>query len=64
MPRNLLTPERLADEVGVPPRTVAQWRYFNRGPAYIKVGRHIRYRREDVDAWLTEQRRGGTDAAA
>jgi hypothetical protein len=26
------------------------------GPAYIKVGRSIRYRREDLDTWLAKHR--------
>jgi hypothetical protein len=38
--------------IGQPPRTLDQWRYLGRGPRYIKVEGHVRYRRSDVDAWL------------
>ncbi len=35
-----------------PARTLEQWRYLDCGPAYIKVGGQIRYRKADVDEWL------------
>lgn len=46
------------DYLKVPPKTLRQWRYLNQGPRYVKVGRHVRYRRSDVDAWLSRQSRG------
>ena len=58
----LLDTPRLAEELGVPQRTVDQWAYLGKGPAFIKVGRHRRYRRIDIDAWLDAHRHGG-DAA-
>jgi predicted DNA-binding transcriptional regulator AlpA len=45
--------------VGIPERTLDQWAYRKTGPAYIKVGRHRRYRPSDVERWLDEQTRGG-----
>ena len=48
----LLTCPDLADELGVPLATVYQWIYKGTAPRNIKVGRHRRFRREDVDAWL------------
>lgn len=29
-----------------------KWRAKAKGPPFIKVGRLVRYRRSDVDAWL------------
>lgn len=58
----LITPPELAELTGVPERTLAQWRYLGNGPAYVKVGRHVRYRPEDVQAWLALQTRGGGSA--
>lgn len=52
MTDDLLTPVQLAELVGVPRSTVYTWRYHGTGPRAIKVGRHIRFRRSDVDAWL------------
>jgi excisionase family DNA binding protein len=62
----MIEPPLLADELEVPEATLAQWRYKGTGPAYVKVGRHVRYRREDVDTWLAEHTTrpgGGADAS-
>lgn len=48
----LMTSDDLADYLGVPKKTLEQWRYLGKGPAYAKVGKHVRYRRSDVDAWV------------
>jgi predicted DNA-binding transcriptional regulator AlpA len=48
----LLTAGMLSDEIQVPTATLAQWRYRSEGPPFVRLGRHVRYRREDVDAWL------------
>ncbi|WP_251070337.1 AlpA family transcriptional regulator [Streptomyces sp. ISL-96] len=58
----LATPEDLARFLGVPLRTVGQWRYLGKGPRSIKVGRYTRYRWVDVERWLDRNARG--DAAA
>ena len=38
------------------PGTLANWRTRGQGPAYIKVGGSIRYRMEDLERWLSQQR--------
>ena len=38
------------------PGTLANWRTKGQGPAYIKVGGSIRYRMEDLERWLSQQR--------
>lgn len=64
----LLTTGDVAGRLGVPPRTLEQWRYLGRGPAYVRVGAHVRYRAADVGQWLDEHRvvpaGGGPDEAA
>ena len=47
-----LSPEGLAALLDVPVGTVYQWNYKGVGPRKTRVGRHVRYRRSDVDAWL------------
>jgi excisionase family DNA binding protein len=42
--------------LGLDHRTLEQWRYQGKGPAYLKVGRQVRYRRDDLDAWLNGRR--------
>lgn len=46
--------EALAEEIGVPVRTVYAWRSRGLGPPGYKLGKHIRFRREDVEAWLEQ----------
>ena len=50
---DLLSPQQLAEYLGVPVRTVYAWNHEGTGPTPIRVGRHVRYRRDDVEAWLT-----------
>jgi excisionase family DNA binding protein len=48
-----LSPEQLAERLGVPVRTVYAWRQRvpRKGPRGIRVGRYVRYRLADVQAW-------------
>lgn len=57
-----LTTDELADLLAVPVRTVYAWRHARTGPRGVRIGRHLRYRRTDVDAWL-EERYADEDAA-
>lgn len=52
--RGHLTQAELADRFGVPVKTLAAWRYQNKGPAYLKLGGAVRYRVEDVEAYENE----------
>jgi excisionase family DNA binding protein len=45
----------VSEMLGVPVHTLYRWRYMGDGPVGYRVGRHVRYRREAVEAWL-EQR--------
>lgn len=51
----LMTPRELAEHLGVPVKTLYTWRTTARGPRAIRVGKHLRYRRSDVEAWLEQQ---------
>jgi len=62
VPDNLLSPAELADYLNVPIATVYRWRSRGDGPPGIRVGRHVRYRREAVEKWLDEQ--SSPDSAA
>ena len=50
-----LSPEKLAEHYGVPLETVYGWNKKGTGPDYIRVGRHIRYRPKDIEAWEKSQ---------
>jgi excisionase family DNA binding protein len=43
----------VASYLQVPVKTLYTWRYKRVGPKAHRVGRHLRYRWEDVEAWLS-----------
>ena len=38
----------------IPVHTLYRWRYKGDGPVGYRVGRHVWYRREAVEAWLEQ----------
>ena len=55
MPEALMTPDEVVAYLSVPRATLYAWRHNGGGPRSIKVGRHLRYRLADLDAWLDAQ---------
>lgn len=41
--------------LGVPVATLYYWRHRGDGPASCRLGRHVRYRGEDVRAWVASR---------
>ena len=57
---SLLTPAEVGGVLGgIPEKTLANWRSQRKGPLFVRIGIHVRYRREDVDAWLAERLEDG-----
>lgn len=53
---NLFGNNGAATYLGVTPRTLEVWRCTKRHQIpYIKVGRLVKYRQSDLDAWLAAQ---------
>ncbi len=52
---HLLSPQFVSEYLGVPVATIYQWRTKGIGPRAIRVGRHLRFRREDLNAWIDQQ---------
>lgn len=48
----LLNGKKLSEMLGVPEGTLTDWRYKGTGPKFVKIGKHVRYRVSDVEAWL------------
>jgi len=46
----------LAEYLGVSKKTIYSWRLRGVAPPAYRIGRHLRWSRADVDAWLAEQR--------
>ncbi len=56
----LLDPRAAADLLGVAVGTLAEWRCFGTGPAFIKMGRHVRYAPAALRTWVAAQTRTST----
>ena len=52
---NLTDTRGAADYVGLASSTLEKHRFFGGGPPYLKLGRTVRYRMSDLDAWLAER---------
>ncbi|MDQ3326022.1 MAG: helix-turn-helix domain-containing protein [Actinomycetota bacterium] len=50
-----LSLEQIADELGIPLRTLYAQRSKGIGPHGYRIGKHVRVRRSDLDAWLDRQ---------
>ncbi|HHB81066.1 MAG TPA: DNA-binding protein, partial [Aliiroseovarius sp.] len=35
----------------IAPRTLERWRAEGRGPRFVRIGRHVRYRQTDIEAF-------------
>jgi len=46
-----LTPEQLSERLGKPVGTLKRWRRIRYGPPFMYIGRDVRYRLADVEAW-------------
>jgi predicted DNA-binding transcriptional regulator AlpA len=55
----LLNEFDVARVTGLSVASVRRWRLFKQGPKYMKIGAAVRYRAEDVGAWLETRPTGG-----
>jgi hypothetical protein len=62
--QDLLTEAEYAMQRGVSVRTVQRERALRKGPAFIKLGKSIFYRREAISAWLLSQEQTPAGKAA
>jgi excisionase family DNA binding protein len=47
------TPREAAEYLRSSPSTLAKARLTKRGPAFVRIGRAVRYRQSDIDAWMS-----------
>jgi predicted DNA-binding transcriptional regulator AlpA len=55
----LLTERDLARITGMSVASIRRWRLLRQGPKYIKIGAAVRYKPEDLSAWLESRPCGG-----
>jgi excisionase family DNA binding protein len=53
---DLLTPDEAGKYLRCAKQTLARWRCEGGGPAYVKMGTRVLYRRVDLDAWIVGRR--------
>lgn len=52
---DILSTANVAGLLGISEGTLRYWRYMDEGPKSFRLGRHVKYRRSDVDEWLAAQ---------
>jgi hypothetical protein len=50
----LMTEIEVAKQLHVSTASLRRWRVLKRGPAFLKIGGLVRYRPEDLEAWLND----------
>ena len=55
----LLTEHDVARVTGLSLGSVRRWRLLGHGPKYLKLGAAVRYKPEDLAAWLESRPTGG-----
>ena len=60
MNEKFYTTRELAEMLGVQVNTLEIWRWRGTGPRFIKAGRLIRYREEDIQNWIQANIHGST----
>ena len=51
----LITSEEAARILGVQPQSLAVWRLHGKNLPFVKVGRLVRYRRDELERWIERQ---------
>lgn len=62
--QKLLSVDELAELLGVPKFTIYRWSTDRTGPPAYRVGRFLRYRPAEVEAWLDSRRHDDRPAPA
>lgn len=57
MQNEILDTETAAAYLKLSPYTLERWRWSGEGPNYLKLGRSVRYRKEDLDAFVAQSAR-------
>jgi len=60
----LLTEHDVSKQLRVSLGSLRRWRMIRQGPPFFKAGPLVRYRAEDVEAWLSAQPTGGAQLSS
>ncbi|QDG76717.1 AlpA family transcriptional regulator [Labrenzia sp. PHM005] len=59
---HLLNETKAAEYLGLSIRTLQAWRVRGEGPVFVKLGRAVRYRPDDLQAWVNDRIAASTSA--
>ena len=48
----LMTRKQAAEHLGFAPQTLARYAWLGKGPTATKLGRSVRYKLSDIEAWI------------
>lgn len=60
MATELLTDVEAAELLGLSRKTLARWRWKGKGPVFRKIGRKVRYARNDLEDYIARSARCST----
>ena len=58
----LYNTKKTAELFGISHRTLESWRISGQGPAFIKMGKLVKYKQSDLDEFLLNQTRANTSS--
>ncbi len=53
--RDILTTKQVEETYGFNQGTLRYWRHCDEGPASFRLGRHVVYRRAEIEKWISAQ---------
>lgn len=60
MTTGFFTVKEAAAHLGISPHTMNNWRVTGEGPPFYRMGKFIRYDRDELDAWMRSRRYNST----
>lgn len=55
MTTEYFTSRQAAQYLSISVKCLEKWRSLREGPPYVKLGRSVRYRRDDLDTYMTQR---------
>lgn len=64
MVQEFLTPEQVSQNYNLSKSTLAKWRMINKNLPFAKIGKSVRYRKSDIEAFMESQTVSPVNAVA